>query len=64
MRLGDPCNDRVMKEVQPPFVGLLEDSQVFPIAGQPDWQLIMELFRGGGSLSKAQAMIILTSSLY
>lgn len=54
-RLGDPCNDRVMRDVVPPFVGYLSDEKLFPSLDLPDWQLMIELFRGEGKLSKQQA---------
>ena len=63
-RLGDPCHDRKMPDVVAPYVGHLEDDQVFPVAGMPDWMLIVQLFKGEGSLSKSQAMIILNNALH
>ena len=40
-RLGDPCQDRKMPDVVAPFVAYLEDSQVFPVEGMPDWMLMV-----------------------
>ena len=64
-RLSDPLNDRQVSELLPPFVEAPDDSKVFPLeeGHRPDWQYMMELFRGEGFLSKSQAMQILTAAL-
>ena len=40
-RLGDPCNDRVMKDVVPPFVQSPSDKIVFTSVGLPNWNVII-----------------------
>ena len=62
-RLGDPCNDRAVPSVVPPFVGHLDDDKLFPSYNLPDWQLMIELFRGEGKLSKGQATRLLRDAL-
>ncbi len=58
-RLHDPCNDRVMTNVKAPFVEEPTDQMVFPDGDLPDWQLMIEIFKGEGSLTKAQGMKIM-----
>lgn len=52
-RLGDPCNDRRMPEVEPPYVGYLEDDKLWISEGLPDWEMIVHLYKGEGQLSKS-----------
>jgi len=47
-RLGDPCNDRRMPEVEPPYVGYLEDDKLWISEGLPDWEMIVHLYKGEG----------------
>ena len=47
-RLGDPCNDRRMPDVVPPFVGHPEDEHLWLSEGLPDWELIVRLYLGQG----------------
>ena len=62
-RLGDPCNDRVMKDVVPPFVQSPTDEIVFTSVGLPNWNVIIHIFMGEGSLTKSQAMTIMQDAL-
>lgn len=51
--LKDPLGDRKIKDLPPPAIGTMKDSDLFdPTTKKPNWQLVLKFLKQEGHLSK------------